>query len=170
VDAAMKNFTGLESKDNTTIKSGITFLLVPSSRAPIYRQIIQQIEYAILSDCLRPGDRLPTMQSLSMALKINRNTIAKAYGELETRGILETRVGKGTYVSDKKPVPEDDSFNRNIREVVSRFVQDMRGLGVGTKKTARMIVDYTRENNVNSPKKYGTRKRQGGQFYEANNI
>jgi GntR family transcriptional regulator len=139
--------------NSTIIEPGITFILAPTNGVPIYRQIIQQIEYAILSERLRPGDRLPTIRSLAVDLKINPNTIAKAYGELEIRGILETQVGSGTYVSDKKPAPEDDSLNRKIREVVSRFVQDMRDLGVETKEAARMVGNYTGGNNVDSQKK-----------------
>jgi GntR family transcriptional regulator len=139
--------------NSTIIEPGIKFILIPTNGVPIYRQIIQQIEYAILSERLRPGDRLPTIRSLAVDLKINPNTIAKAYGELEIRGILVTQVGSGTYVSDKKPALEDDSLNRKIREVVSRFIQDMRDLGVETKEAARMVADYTGGNNVESQKK-----------------
>jgi GntR family transcriptional regulator len=126
----------------TIIEPGISFALDPSNGAPIYRQIIQQIEYAILSGRMRPGDRLPTIRSLAVELKINPNTIARAYGELEIRGILTTQVGSGTYISDKKPVLEDDSLNRKIREVVKRFVQDMRDLGVDAKDAARMTENF----------------------------
>jgi GntR family transcriptional regulator len=129
--------------NSTIIEPGITFILAPANGVPIYRQIIQQIEYAILSERLQPGDRLPTIRSLAVDLKINPNTIAKAYGELEIRGILETQVGSGTYVSDKKPAPEDDSLNRKIREVVSRFVQDMRDLGVDKKQILELIRNFS---------------------------
>jgi GntR family transcriptional regulator len=129
------------------IGRGISFTLDPANGAPIYRQIIQQIEYAILSERLRTGDRLPTIRSLAVELKTNPNTIAKAYGELEIRGILETQVGSGTYIADKKPVMEDDSLNRKIREVVGRFVQDMRDLGVEKRELVRLIDSYIKEEN-----------------------
>ena len=76
--------------------SPINFSLDMSDGAPIYRQIIRQIEYAILSGRLKSGDKLPTIRSLAVELKANPNTIAKAYGELEIRGILVTQVGSGT--------------------------------------------------------------------------
>jgi GntR family transcriptional regulator len=123
----------------------VSFTLDPANAAPIYRQIIQQIEYAILSERLRSGDRLPTIRSLAVELKTNPNTIAKAYGELEIRGILETQVGSGTYIADKKPVVEDDSLNRKIREVVGRFVQEMRDLGVEKRELVRLIDSYIKE-------------------------
>ncbi|MDR0553389.1 MAG: GntR family transcriptional regulator [Treponema sp.] len=124
----------------------IVFSLDPDNGAPIYRQIIRQIEYAILSGRMRPGDRLPTIRALAVELKTNPNTIAKAYGELEIRGILTTQVGSGTYISDKKPAPEDseskERLNRKIREVLDRFIREMRNLGVDKRELAGMIEEY----------------------------
>ncbi|MDR1278811.1 MAG: GntR family transcriptional regulator [Treponema sp.] len=125
---------------NSTIsKQNIRFSLDPNNGAPIYRQIIQQVEYAILSGRLRPGDRLPTIRSLAIELKTNPNTIARAYGEMEIRGILITQVGSGTYISDKKPVPEADERDRKIREVLGRFIQEMRDLGVEKEGLIKLI-------------------------------
>ena len=121
----------------------ITFSLDLANGAPIYRQIIQQIEYAILSGRMKPGDRLPTIRSLAVDLKANPNTIAKAYNELEIRGILETQVGSGTYISDKKPVEEDYSLNRKIREVLGRFIHEMKDLGVEKRELVKLIDSYT---------------------------
>jgi GntR family transcriptional regulator len=75
-------------------------------------------------------------------LKINPNTIAKAYGELEIRGILLTQVGSGTFISDKKPEHEDDARTRKIREVLSRFIQEMGDLGVEKDEIAALIADF----------------------------
>jgi len=123
----------------------INFSLDAVNGAPIYRQIIQQIEYAILSGRIKSGDKLPTIRSLAVDLKTNPNTIARAYNELEIRGILETQVGSGTYISDKKPVMEDDSLNRKIREVLIRFIHEMRDLGVENKELVKMIELFFKE-------------------------
>jgi len=123
----------------------INFSLDPLNGTPIYRQIIQQIEYAILSGRMKSGDKLPTIRSLAVDLKTNPNTIARAYNELEIRGILETQVGSGTYISDKKPEAEDDSLNRKIREVVGRFVHELRDLGVENKELIKLIESYLKE-------------------------
>ena len=120
----------------------VSFSLDPANGAPIYRQIIQQIEYAILSGRLRPGDRLPTIRSLAVELKTNPNTIAKAYGELEIRGVLATQVGSGTYISDKRPVVEDDSLSRKIQEVLGRFIQEMRALGVEKRELLKLVEGF----------------------------
>ncbi|MDR2618455.1 MAG: GntR family transcriptional regulator [Treponema sp.] len=132
--------------------SEIAFSLDPANGAPIYRQIIQQIEYAVLAGRLKVGDRLPTIRSLAVELKINPNTIAKAYGELEIRGILATQVGSGTYVSDKAPLLREgasakEGLNRKIREVLGRFIQDMKDLGVEGEELVTVVKNYRNGNH-----------------------
>jgi len=132
-------------RSKTGLNGTINFSLDTGNGAPIYRQVIQQIEYAILSGRMQPGDRLPTIRTLAVDLKTNPNTIAKAYGELEIRGILATQVGSGTYIADKKPVMEDDSLNRKIREVLGRFINDMHDLGVEKRELSALIASYKEE-------------------------
>ena len=130
---------------NSTITRAIHFSLDQTDGAPIYRQIIRQIEYAVLSGRLKTGDRLPTIRSLAVELKTNPNTIAKAYGELEIRGVLVTQVGSGTYISGRMPSVEDEGPDRMIRELVGRFIRDMEGLGVEKRELARVIAAYKEE-------------------------
>jgi GntR family transcriptional regulator len=118
------------------------FSLDPANGAPIYRQLIQQIEYAVLAGRMGPGDRLPTIRSLAVELRINPNTIAKAYNELEIRGLLVTRVGSGTFISDKKPRPGEAERNRKIGETLGRFIREMEVLGVSKKELAEMVEKY----------------------------
>jgi GntR family transcriptional regulator len=127
---------------NSTIleESGIRFSLDQENGVPIYRQVIQQIEYAILAGRMKRGDKLPTIRSLAVDLRINPNTIAKAYNELEIRGIVSTQVGSGTFISDKKPEGEEDARKAKVREVFEKFVQDMAGLGVGRAEIAGMCL------------------------------
>ncbi len=72
------------------------------SGVPFYKQIIQQIEYAVSAGHLAPGDKLPTVRALAIELKVNPNTVAKSYQGLELRGLVNTQVGSGTFISDKK--------------------------------------------------------------------
>ena len=131
--------------NGTIVESGIRFSLDQTNGVPIYRQIIQQVEYAVLSGRLESGDKLPTIRALSVQLKTNPNTIAKAYGELEIRGILATQVGSGTYISGKNPVVKDDSLNRKIQEVLGRYVKEMKDLGVGEFEIPKLIKAYVEE-------------------------
>ncbi len=116
-----------------------------ASGVPFYRQIIQQIEQAILSKRLLPGDRLPTIRSLAIELKINPNTIAKAYNELEIRGIVVTQVGSGTYVSDKEIDMAENERQKKIEESIARFLREMDALGVLKSEIPRLIREFKEE-------------------------
>src|SRR3954464_14447154 len=65
---------------------------------PVYLQLVDQVRYAAASGTLRPGDPLPSIRPLAEELRVNRNTVAKAYAELESQGVIETRAGKGCFV------------------------------------------------------------------------
>jgi GntR family transcriptional regulator len=138
----MNSAIHIAKSDNSALAEGIQFSLDQNDGAPIYRQIIRQIEYAVLSGRLKSGDRLPTIRSLAVELKTNPNTIAKAYGELEIRGILATQVGSGTYISDKKPSLEEEGPDQKISELVGRFIKDMRDLGVERRELSRLIAAF----------------------------
>src|SRR5881394_3586444 len=70
---------------------------------PIYAQLERAIRFAIATDKLRIGEQLPTVRQLAVDLKINANTVAKVYAELERAGVLETQRGVGTFVSERQP-------------------------------------------------------------------
>lgn len=128
--------------NSTKTEKEFRIILDGGSGVPFYRQIIQQIEHSILAGILVPGDRLPTIRSLAIELKINPNTIAKAYGELEIRGIVVTQVGSGTYVSDKEFSSERDIRGEKIREVLIRFLREMEALGVNKSELADLVRNY----------------------------
>jgi GntR family transcriptional regulator len=76
----------------------INFVLDPKPGVPFYRQIIDQIKFGIASGNLKTGEQLPTVRSLAVELKVNLNTVTKAYKELEIQSILETQQGTGTFI------------------------------------------------------------------------
>jgi GntR family transcriptional regulator len=76
----------------------IEFKLDPKSGVPFYRQIIDQIRYGISAGHLKVGEQLPTVRALAVELKVNLNTVNKAYKELEIQNILETQQGTGTFI------------------------------------------------------------------------
>ncbi|MGE5235956.1 MAG: GntR family transcriptional regulator [Acidobacteriota bacterium] len=77
----------------------IAFRLDTASGVPFYRQIIDLILGGIATGAVMPGDQLPTVRALAVELKVNLNTVAKAYKELEIRGALSTQQGSGTFVA-----------------------------------------------------------------------
>ena len=76
------------------------FQIDAMSRTPVYEQIISQVEKFILGGVLGAGDQLPSVRSLSMELSVNPNTIQKAYGELDVRGIISTVPGRGCFITE----------------------------------------------------------------------
>ena len=79
------------------------FLIDIRSGVPFYRQIIEQVKFAIARGDLEAGDRLPTVRQLAVDLSINPNTVIRAYRELEIEGMLDTQQGSGTFVSNHRP-------------------------------------------------------------------
>lgn len=95
----------------------IDFKLDPKAGVPFYRQIIDQIKFGIASGKLTVGEQLPTVRSLAVELKINLNTVSKAYKELEIQNILETQLGSGTFIGNtviKIPQKEKQEKLNNI--------------------------------------------------------
>jgi GntR family transcriptional regulator len=81
----------------------VNFHLDQKSGVPYYRQVIEQVKFAVACGELEPGDQLPTVRRLAVDLSINPNTVVRAYRELEIEGVLTTQQGSGTFVSDRKP-------------------------------------------------------------------
>jgi GntR family transcriptional regulator len=94
------------------------------SGKPVYLQVVDQIKAAAASGALRPGEPLPTIRPLAEELRLNRNTIAKAYAELENQGVIETHPGKGCFVkSDASPLKKDIRRKLLTEEVDAVIVQ-----------------------------------------------
>lgn len=91
------------------------------SGVPFYRQIIEQVKFAIAQGDLQTGDRLPTIRQLSVDLSINPNTVIRAYRELEIEGMLDTQQGSGTFVS--KCRPDVDKLER--QRMLDQILTDM---------------------------------------------
>lgn len=79
------------------------FLIDTKSGVPFYRQIVEQVKFAIARGDLESGDRLPTVRQLAVDLSINPNTVVRAYRELEIEGMLDSHQGSGTFVSNHRP-------------------------------------------------------------------
>lgn len=103
------------------------FRINPSLALPIYLQIIRQVENGIEKGTLTPGDRLPPVRELAVSAAVNPNTVARAYMDLEERGVVETRRGAGTYIMKGKgsPVsPIEQSLDRLLQEAFKNGITD----------------------------------------------
>jgi GntR family transcriptional regulator len=105
----------------------------PSDPTPLYAQLDRGIRAAIASGRLKPGDRLPTVRQLAVDLRVNANTVAKVYAELERAGVLATQRGIGTFVRDN-PTPPAAATRRDrereLRPLVDRLLADASAIGI----------------------------------------
>jgi GntR family transcriptional regulator len=107
-------------------------VLEPSDPTPIYAQLDRGLRAAIATGRLRPGDQLPTVRQLAVGLRVNANTVARVYAELERAGILETRRGVGSFVAaaPEKARPPDER-KRRLRAFATRVLADAAAAGFG---------------------------------------
>ncbi len=100
----------------------IEFKLDPKSGVPFYRQIIDQIRYGIATGSLQVGEQLPTVRSMAVELKVNLNTVSKAYKELEIQNILETQQGTGTFIGSSKVQINRSERKKKIADICDEFL------------------------------------------------
>ena len=98
------------------------FLIDSKSGVPFYRQIIEQVKFAIARGDLKPGDRLPTMRQLAVDLSVNPNTVIRAYRELEIGGVLDTHQGSGTFVSNHEPDIDAVERRRMLDQILTELL------------------------------------------------
>ena len=97
---------------------------------PLYAQLERSIRFAIATGKLRIGDQLPTVRQLAVDLRINANTVAKVYAELERAGVLETRRGVGTFVSARpNEAASRRDRERHLRELTEHFIAETQTRG-----------------------------------------
>ena len=102
----------------------------PRDPTPIYAQLERGLRAAIATSRLRPGDQLPTVRQLAVDLRVNANTVARVYAELERAGVIETKRGVGSFISatpaQAHPPREHD---RRLRTFVTRVLADAESVG-----------------------------------------
>jgi GntR family transcriptional regulator len=111
------------------------------SRQPIYIQIVEQIRQQVAHRELQTGDQLPTVRQLAADLRVNFNTVARAYRLLDEAGLISTQHGRGTYVWET-PSPEvaQQLRSQGLREMSQQFVQEALQLGYAPEEIAKEIV------------------------------
>jgi GntR family transcriptional regulator len=92
------------------------------SGKPVYLQLVDQIKAAAASGALQSGEALPSIRPLAEELRVNRNTIAKAYGELESQGVIETLPGKGCFLKDNNSPLKKDVRRKMLIEEIDQAV------------------------------------------------
>ena len=110
---------------------------------PIYLQIVNQVKFLIASGRLSPGDEMPTIRGLAETLTVNPNTVARAYRELETEGIVEKRRTAGTYVAESGPRLSRTECLKILTERIDALLSEAKQMEIGTQE----IVDLIQQRN-----------------------
>ena len=110
------------------------------SGIPIYTQIVEQVKQQVVSGKLKPGDQLPTVRALALELRVNFNTVARAYRLLDETGIISTQQGRGTYILDIPPLERTDKLRQQALSALTRdYLNEARRLGCDPKEIMTTI-------------------------------
>lgn len=90
------------------------------SGTPIYTQIVEQVRQQVVSGLLKPGEQLPTVRALALELRVNFNTVARAYRLLDEAGIISTQQGRGTYILEIPPPARTDKLRQQALAALTR--------------------------------------------------
>ena len=113
---------------------------------PLHAQLERSIRVAIASGGLRPGDQLPTVRQLAVALQVNANTVARVYTHLERAGTLETRRGVGTFVADTAASPRNQEARVvELRALALRTLADASARGFTAADVRRELASIAKE-------------------------
>jgi len=118
-----------------------SFSLEFNSGIPVYRQIMNQICALINSCILNEGDQLPTIRSLTDVLNVNPNTVAKAFRELELRGVISSQRGRGSYIAANANVNAlaEEEKEVKIKELYSKMLAEARSFGISEEEVKIFI-------------------------------
>jgi GntR family transcriptional regulator len=100
----------------------VRFSIDSKSGVPFYRQIIEQVKFAVARGDLTPGERLPTVRQLAVDLSINLNTVIRAYRELEFEGVIESQQGSGTFVGHRAPEIDHLEQQRKLDQILTELL------------------------------------------------
>lgn len=119
------------------------FQLNKGTEFPIYQQLKEQIRYFLLNGDLKPGTKLPPPKDLAGYLRINKNTVIVAYKELEKEGVIVTKHGQGTYVSESLPTDPGAERRQALIELAREALGKARALGFGAEDLFTVVFSQT---------------------------
>ncbi len=112
------------------------------SGLPIYTQIVEQVQSQLANGILKPGDQLPTVRALAEELRVNFNTIARAYRMLDEARIISTQQGRGTYITEVPSQKVTEKLKReSLIALTERFINEAQRLGFSERDISQMVRD-----------------------------
>jgi GntR family transcriptional regulator len=117
----------------------------PRDPTPLYAQLERAIRVAIATARLKPGDQLPTVRQLAVDLRVNANTVAKVYLALEREGVVTTKRGVGTFITESQPKDTSASRDRQLKALTERFLTESTTLGFTPREVTRYLAQRIKE-------------------------
>jgi GntR family transcriptional regulator len=112
------------------------------SGLPIYTQIVTQIQAQVASGTLQPGDQLPTVRALAEELRVNFNTVARAYRILDEERIISTQQGRGTYITEIPPPKVSEKLRKEALEALAqKYISEAMRLEFSKTEIRQIIND-----------------------------
>jgi GntR family transcriptional regulator len=116
------------------------------SDVPIYIQIANQIRHMIATDDLKPGDQLPTVRQVAADLRVNFNTVARAYRRLDEAGIISTQLGRGTFILAPETVEQSEALrHKDLTSLTLQYLHGVQALGFTGEEVRPVLEDYFEE-------------------------
>ena len=120
----------------------LTLQLDFRSGLPIYIQIMNQIENQVIGGILKPGDQLPTVRALASEIRVNFNTVARAYRMLDEARIISTQQGRGTYITEIPPPEVKEKLrNETLEALARRYIGEALRLEFSKSEIGQMVKD-----------------------------
>jgi len=120
----------------------LTLQLDFHSGLPIYTQIVNQIQSQLANGIIKPGDQLPTVRALASELRVNFNTVARAYRILDEVRIISTQQGRGTFITEKPPPEVNETLrHESLSALTNRFITEALRLGFSEREVSQMVRD-----------------------------
>ena len=114
--------------------------------SPIYIQIVEQIRQQVASGELKPNDQLPTVRQLASELRVNFNTIARAYRILDEAGLISTQQGRGTYIASRLGEGQVQKMRLDkLRAMLGQVIREARVLGYGREEIEQIVEEQLHE-------------------------
>src|SRR5574338_531273 len=124
------------------------------SGLPIYTQIVNQVQAQVAGGALKPGDQLPTVRALAEELRVNFNTVARAYRILDEARIISTQQGRGTFITEVPPPGVTERLRRESLEALTRrYISEARRLEFSADEIREMVANQLQghETGLQSP-------------------
>lgn len=110
------------------------------SDIPIYIQIVEQVRQLVAGEQLKPGDQLPTVRALAADLRINFNTVSRAYRLLDEAGIISTQQGRGTYILEMPPPEINERLRQEALEALARrYLEEAQKLAFTSEQALEIL-------------------------------